>query len=426
MSLTPKQRPGSRFSSINTSSPKASSTPVRLSKLQQRILGVSSSATSSPGSGGGPSPCNSPESPPAPVCGPAPAPANLSPSPGKERESQTSGTSGLPSSPSSEPAILPSSSESKSPARQCSDLLQSRLNEVLEKRFSQCGSMEYSLTSKVQVTPAGRRIFRLRASALRTSVNVVGGEQSGWPTPTASSTAGAWVGRDGGLNLQTAAQMSGWPTPSSRDWKDTPGMATTGTNPDGSERTRLDQLPRVANLAGWATPRAEDSESSGMRHSRGVADTLTAQASVAGWPTPKERDHHPEASGQHSPSLGRKVKEVAGWATPITNDALGSQYCYGPKKPDGTRAVFLKLPGEAQLTHGEIPTGTPAGMANTEGFQLNPFFSMWLMSFPVEWTLAGILALKKFRSSQKPLKGSRSQTQKPSKSSPEALSDPDC
>ena len=34
----------------------------------------------------------------------------------------------------------------------------------------------------------------------------------------------------------------------------------------------------------WPTSRAEDAESSGMRHSRGVADTLTAATSI--WPTP--------------------------------------------------------------------------------------------------------------------------------------------
>ena len=72
--------------------------------------------------------------------------------------------------------------------------------------------------------------------------------------------------------------LVGWPTCSARDWKDTPGMSETGVNPDGTERTRLDQLPRVAQLASWATPRAEDAESAGMRHSRGVADTLSAQA----------------------------------------------------------------------------------------------------------------------------------------------------
>ena len=36
-----------------------------------------------------------------------------------------------------------------------------------------------------------------------------------------------------------------FPTPTSRDWKDTQGMAQTGVNPDGSSRERLDQLPRV-------------------------------------------------------------------------------------------------------------------------------------------------------------------------------------
>lgn len=52
-----------------------------------------------------------------------------------------------------------------------------------------------------------------------------------------------------------------WPTPSSRDWKDTPGMSPTGVNPDGSKRTRLDQLARRVYHGGkqtrqtWPTPR---------------------------------------------------------------------------------------------------------------------------------------------------------------------------
>lgn len=56
--------------------------------------------------------------------------------------------------------------------------------------------------------------------------------------------------------LRTCAKgFTGWPTASSRDWKDTPGMATEGVNPDGTKRKRLDQLPRVAALTGWGTPR---------------------------------------------------------------------------------------------------------------------------------------------------------------------------
>jgi hypothetical protein len=38
-------------------------------------------------------------------------------------------------------------------------------------------------------------------------------------------------------------------TPSARDWKDTSGMSKTGVDPDGSTRSRLDQLPRQEQLA---------------------------------------------------------------------------------------------------------------------------------------------------------------------------------
>lgn len=120
---------------------------------------------------------------------------------------------------------------------------------------------------------------------------------SGWPTPAVQNS-------DGGPNpnwntgehftLQTAAGLAGWPTPcvpcggqglptevefrggtaytngrkvqlklhhvagwgypASRDWKDTPGMATTGVNHDGTTRERLDQLPRQAGLTSNSSP----------------------------------------------------------------------------------------------------------------------------------------------------------------------------
>lgn len=52
-----------------------------------------------------------------------------------------------------------------------------------------------------------------------------------------------------------------FPTPTSRDWKDTQGMAQTGINPDGSSRERLDQLPRVV-YAGL--PTGSDRPSGGL------------------------------------------------------------------------------------------------------------------------------------------------------------------
>jgi len=47
---------------------------------------------------------------------------------------------------------------------------------------------------------------------------------------------------------------------------------------------------------------------------------------------------------------------ASGWATPVCNDAKGSTHCYGPVRPDGTRAHYLKLPGEAALSGWPTPT----------------------------------------------------------------------
>ena len=71
-----------------------------------------------------------------------------------------------------------------------------------------------------------------------------------FPTPKAL-TGGANSRRKergaGGPDLQEFVQDQPWPTASARDWKDTPGMAIEGTNPDGSTRQRQDQLARVAH-----------------------------------------------------------------------------------------------------------------------------------------------------------------------------------
>ena len=72
----------------------------------------------------------------------------------------------------------------------------------------------------------------------------------GWKTPHASDGEGGVMemrpDANGHYKLRDMAQMVGWCSPASRDFKDTPGMATMGLNPDGSERSRVDQLPRQA------------------------------------------------------------------------------------------------------------------------------------------------------------------------------------
>lgn len=54
---------------------------------------------------------------------------------------------------------------------------------------------------------------------------------------------------DTGVPLSQQAALATVSTPSSRDWKDSAGMSETGVDPDGSIRSRLDQLPRQAQLA---------------------------------------------------------------------------------------------------------------------------------------------------------------------------------
>jgi hypothetical protein len=85
------------------------------------------------------------------------------------------------------------------------------------------------------------------------------------PRSEDSQCAGAHRGTPDALHSQ--ANLSMVTTPSARDWKDTSGMSETGVDPDGSTRSRLDQLPRQAQLADsgqTATGGMEETKSGGQ------------------------------------------------------------------------------------------------------------------------------------------------------------------
>ena len=118
--------------------------------------------------------------------------------------------------------------------------LQRFLENRLQVRLAESGSLLYDLTWKAWDMLAGLPICRLQALAHRTSAK----DYIGWPTPLAY-TPGS------GNNRHTTIMMhllKGWSTPCARDYKDTSGMSLTGTNPDGSTRIRMDTLPRQAFL----------------------------------------------------------------------------------------------------------------------------------------------------------------------------------
>jgi hypothetical protein len=248
----------------------------------------SSESTSLPESEDGNSPFRCPNT--LDLFGQDHAPANPSPQPEKAKHQAMNATSG------------PNGSDLSAQFDR-----QSSLANRLKRRLDGVGSTLFTLAWRRKATPLGRPYYQLVASGRRISGSDFGswatpaanqangepeaflerkrrsvarGSQMGvsltdlqmqaklasWPTPTMHDAERGGQEKRAmgetrhGSNLQDFALTAGWATTSARDWKDTPGMATTGTNPDGSERSRLDQLPRQVGLISSGSPAQTESK----------------------------------------------------------------------------------------------------------------------------------------------------------------------
>lgn len=172
-------------------------------------------------------------------------------------------------------------------------------------------STECSLIWKVQATRQSRLKFQLAPSMRRTSESAC----SLWPTATANSTTGAGTsGREGGLNLQTAAAM--WPTVRASDHKSGKSNVTHNSRP-------------LAEVATWATVRSSDGQKGGpnMRGSKGDQPLPSQAFQAATWTTADGQARNgstapTEKGGALAPEfVGWLMGFPSGWCEVTTTDA---------------------------------------------------------------------------------------------------------
>lgn len=197
------------------------------------------------------------------------------------------------------------------------------------------GSILYEMTWKVSALPSGVLIYRLRASAARTSDPGI----TGWPTPTTPS---------GGQTVP-------------------PGTSVTGRKPDGSKVQVT--LEMVARFAGWATP--------------------TAGCGGGEYADP-EKAFRRLMDTRRSYEIEDQVQAIrlSGWATPANRDYRTPNLASYADRGGGPRGEQLNN----QVVHqGPALTGSSAEVASTA--RLNPELPRWLLRLPPAWCDSAVTAM---------------------------------
>ena len=209
-----------------------------------------------------------------------------------------------------------------------------------------------------------------------------------------------------------------WPTASSRDWKDTPGMAQIAFDKSGAFRNRIDQLPRMVYAVErglWPTPRANDPEKRGDFDAMNPRNGLPAAVKM--YPTPSA-SMMTEADMEQARYAGNDPRrptyqQARLWPTPIAEEARSGLHCSNQTTLSMAVAALLPTPRSSDSEKGcrapeeaakeRLRRSNGANLPAVVGGSLNPGFVEWLMGFPIGYTDCGPWAMPSSRRSSKKL-----------------------
>lgn len=278
-------------------------------------------------------------------------------------------------------------------------------------------------------SPEKERVLRTtdgsstKFSALSKSCGLIlssGKMSSGIPTDRSKLSPQHWSDWATVLRLEYSARPKSEPATDENDFSSWPSARTSrgGYTRDNGDPTK--ERPSLEGMAKmWPTARTEDGESSGMRHSRGVADTLTAVTRI--WQTPatdsfrsRGLDRKDEmgldqqarlwrtpsdpskrggpqraekrAEGGHTVNLEDQVES---WPTPTARDyrSPNSQDSQERRNQGSTRGQQLMnfVEHNSQFSPPDLPIQDGQTSSPTRR-TLNPLFVEMLLGLPIGWT----------------------------------------